>query len=529
MKTTFIPVRLFLLLFLLPAVIYAQDVDVIHYRFALDLNDNNDTISGKAEIRLVNKTAGAIELDLVQPDNDGKGMNVEKVEKGNDTESYPFSQQNNKIVLPVIKGTPGDTLLFRLFYKGIPKDGLIISKNKFGERTFFADNWPNRAHHWIPCVDLPGDKASFEFMVTAPAQYNVISNGLKAEEKLLANGKKYTHWKETLALPTKVMVIGVARFAVKTFADSPKDVPISAWVYPKDSAKGFYDYALAPQIVRSFSNYVAPFPFQKLANVQSTTIFGGMENASCIFYAENSVTGNRSSEALLAHEIAHQWFGDMASEKSFAHLWLSEGFATYLTHLYFEQTYGKEALKKRLQEDRVEVIQFSKTTVSPVVDSTKNLMSLLNANSYQKGGWVLHMLRQEVGDTTFQKIIRAYYNQYKGSNAETRDFQTIAEEISGKELKWFFDQWLYRTGVPKLAVQKIKEGNTQKIKIVQVGSVYRLPLTIRIAGDGGRIVKESLLLTGRETESTWSGKASTGVIVSLDPDSNLLFEEVKKF
>lgn len=528
MKTSFSLVRLILFLYLLPAIAHAQHVDAIHYRFALDLNDNNDTIYGKSEIRLVIKSAEAIELDFVQAGKDGMGMHVEKVEKGDDTRPYPFSQQHNKIVMPVIKGTPGDTLLFRIFYKGIPKDGLIISKNKFGERTFFADNWPNRAHHWIPCVDHPGDKASFEFMVTAPAHYTVISNGLKAEEKLLGNGKKYTHWKEPLALPTKVMAIGVARFAVKTFADSPKDVPISAWLYLKDSTKGFYDYALTPGIVRFFSSYIAPFPFSKLANVQSTTIFGGMENASCIFYAENSVTGDRSSEALMAHEIAHQWFGNMASEKSFAHLWLSEGFATYLTHLYFEQTYGKEALRKRLQEDRLEVIRFSKTASIPVVDSTENLMSLLNANSYQKGSWALHMLRNEVGDSTFQKIIQSYYNHYKGGNAETRNFQTIAEEISGKELKWFFDQWLYRPGNPKFMVKKIKEGEIQKLKIIQVGPVYRLPLTIRITSDDGRSVKEKLLLTSPETESTWSGKASTGVMVSLDPDSNLLFEEVKK-
>jgi aminopeptidase N len=521
--------RKFLFFFLLLAPFtYAQDVDVLHYQFALDLNDDNDTVVGKAEIKFINKTAGTVQLDLVQTGNDGKGMQVLRVERDNHTESYPFSHENNKIILPVIKGTPGDTLLFRIFYKGIPKDGLIISKNKFGERTFFADNWPNRARHWIPCIDRPDDKASFEFMVTAPAPYTVVANGWKKEEKILANGKKYTYWKEAIALPTKVMAIGAARFATKTFADSPENLPVSAWVYPRDSAKGFYDYALAPQILTFFSAYIAPFPFSKLANVQSTTIFGGMENASCIFYAENSITGDRGSEALMAHEIAHQWFGNAASEKSFAHLWLSEGFATYLTHLYFEKHYGKEVLKERLQEDRRLVIDHARTTSRPVVDSTEDLMSLLNANSYQKGGWVLHMLRQEVGDSAFRKIIQTYYHQYKESNAETKDFQAVAEKVSGKDLKWFFDQWLYRPGIPKLMVQKVKEGDTQRLKIVQKGPVYRLPLTIHIAGDSGRLVKESLLLTGRETESTWRGKASASVDVLLDPDNTLLFEEVKK-
>ena len=521
------PVRLFIFFLLLTTLTQAQEVDVLHYKFAIELNDNNDTVLGNAEIRLINKTGAPLQLDLVQIGNDGKGMNVIKVEKDEHHEPYPFSQEKNKIILPIIKGIPGDTLLFRIWYKGIPKDGLIIAKNKFGERTFFADNWPNRAHHWIPCVDRPDDKASFEFKVTAPSYYKVISNGIKTEEKNVGT-RTVTTWTENTPLPTKVMVIGAARFAVKTFADSPENLPISAWVYPKDSTKGFYDYAVAPQMVKFFADYIAPFPFTKLANVQSTTIFGGMENASCIFYAENSVTGDRGSESTVAHEIAHQWFGDAASEKSFAHLWLSEGFASYLTHIYFEQKYGKEVLQKRMQKDRDDVIRFAKTSRHPVVDSTENLMSLLNANSYQKGSWVLHMLRQEVGDSTFQKIIQTYYNKYKGSNAETRDFQTIAERISGKDLKWFFDQWLYRPGVPKLTVQYLQEGETQKLKIVQLGPVYRLPLTIRMAGGDGRFVKETLLLTNRETQSSWTGKASTKVDVLLDPDVTVLFEEVKK-
>jgi aminopeptidase N len=123
---------------------------------------------------------------------------------------------------------------------------LIIKKNLHGERTFFADNWPNRAHFWIPCKDRPDDKASFEFIVTAPSEYRVVSNGILISETSLNEKQKQTHWKTNIALPTKVMVIGVARFAVKEYADSPKGIPVTAWVYQKDSAKGFSDYSAAP-------------------------------------------------------------------------------------------------------------------------------------------------------------------------------------------------------------------------------------------------------------------------------------------
>src|SRR6478672_3808793 len=223
---------------------------------------------------------------------------------------------------------------------GIPRDGLIISTNKYGERTFFSDNWPNRAHQWIPCVDRLDDKASFEFVVTAPSHYQMASNGTLVSRTAGGNEKTVTFWRETTPLPTKVMVIGVADFAVKKFADSPDSIPVTAWIFPGDSTKGFYDYALTPHMLRFFSDYIGPYPYRKLANVQSKTIFGGMENASAIFYAEGSVTGDRKWEDVYAHEIAHQWFGDMATEKSFAHLWLSEGFATYLTHIYFQHQYG---------------------------------------------------------------------------------------------------------------------------------------------------------------------------------------------
>jgi aminopeptidase N len=517
--------RWLLLLLLFPVLLQAQEVDVLHYHFSINLTDESDSVSGRAEIRLVNRTGGPVQLDLIQPAPEGTGMRVLKVESGDYTAPYPFSQENNKLVLPVIKGIPGDTLLFRVFYKGVPKDGLIISKNKFGERTFFADNWPNRARHWIPCADRPDDKASVAFTVSAPSHYQVVSNGIKTEEKN-SGAQTITTWQEDKPLPTKVMVIGAARFAVKTFADSPPQVPVSGWVYPQDSTKGFYDYGLAPQILRFFSQYVAPFAFSKLANVQSTTIFGGMENASAIFYAENSVTGDRSSESLLAHEIAHQWFGDAASEKSFRHVWLSEGFATYLTHLHFEQKYGQEELRKRLKNDREEIIDFARKNNRPVVDSGDNLMALLNVNSYQKGGWVLHMLRKEVGDSTFQKIIQTYYHQYTGSNADTKDFQQVAKTVSGKDLNWFFEQWLYRPGVPKLHLTAKQEKGKVLVHVIQRGTSYQLPLALVFTTKGGTERRHKISVSKAEEVFELQAPSLRPVDVLLDPDTELLFEQV---
>ncbi|MEP6700710.1 MAG: M1 family aminopeptidase, partial [Bacteroidota bacterium] len=300
-------------------IVNAQSkIDVLDYKFNIELNDNNDTIYGQAEIKLkILSPSSIIKFDLVTRNETGKGMAVTNI-TGPGIRSFVKDKDSVKIILmPGIEPSVGDTVSYIIQYHGIPADGLIISKNKYGHRTFFSDNWPNRAHNWIPCIDDPADKATVEFIVTAPSHYQVISNGIKIEETNLPNNNKLTHYKEDVPLPTKVMVIGVAEFAIDT-AGVVNNVQVYSWVFPENKKEGFYDYAIAKDILGFYINYIGPYAYKKLANVQSKTIFGGMENAGAIFYSENSVTGDRQEEGLLAHEIAHQWFGDMATEKSFA-------------------------------------------------------------------------------------------------------------------------------------------------------------------------------------------------------------------
>jgi aminopeptidase N len=517
--------NLFFLLLLCYIASSAQHpIDVQHYRFEIEVSDESDAISGKATIKVkFLEDASQVKFDLVSPE-DEKGMRVFQVKQEDKT--LRFNQSNDILSINLSKpAKKGEEQSFEINYMGVPKDGLIISKNKFGDRTFFGDNWPNRAHNWLPCVDRPDDKAPFDFIVTAPAQYSIVSNGMKMGETLVGAGsgkigKRKSYWREVTPLSTKIMVIGVSKFAMKLFPDSPADVPVSAWVYVQDSAKGFYDYGVAPSIVKFFSNYIAPFPYKKLANVQSTTIFGGMENAGAIFYAEESVTGDRKWEDVIAHEIAHQWFGDMVSEKSFAHLWLSEGFASYLTNIYIEQKYGRDSMNKKMARDKATVIRFAATNDHPIVDSTSDLMSLLNPNSYQKGNWVLHMLRNEVGDTVFRKIIQSYYQHYKGSNADSRDFEAVAESVSGKELTWFFDQWLYRPGVPELQIDIKKEKDEAKVKITQGKNLYQLHLTIHVETADGKKIDEKILVKDKETEFKWKGEGPFTITVD---DTDVLY------
>jgi aminopeptidase N len=311
-----------------------ERIDVLHYRFEIQLNDVSNKISGLAHVTIrFKKATDEFSLDLVNLDAEGLGIKILTVVENNRRVTY--KHEGNKINIKT-SADAGKLITYTIAYEGIPKTGLIISKNKFGDRTFFGDNYPDRGQHWLPIVDHPSDKATVEWIVTAPSHYQVVGNGKLVELTNINDTLTLTHWKTEVALPTKVMVIGVARFAIQNVADV-YGTTVSSWIYPQDREKGFYDYAPAAPILDWFINHVGPYPFAKLANVQSKTQFGGMENAGNIFYSENSVTGNREIEGLLAHEIAHQWFGNSASEGNWHHAWLSEGFATYFTIIYMEQ------------------------------------------------------------------------------------------------------------------------------------------------------------------------------------------------
>ncbi len=501
-----------------------RTIDILHYRFEISFNDQSDTITGKAIvlIQFIESTDQVI-LDLASIKG-GKGMLVTSVSENNNPAGYSHQQDIISIKLPRNAKTE-ETKSFTIAYKGIPSDGLIISKNKYGHRTFFADNWPNRGHHWIPCVDDPADKASVEFMVTAPQRYQVVANGIQIEETNFPGNKKLTHWKEDVPVATKVMVIGAADFAVTLAGVIDNCIPLYSWVYPEDRDIGFYDFAMAKEILPFFISYIGPYPYKKLASVQSKTNFGGLENANTIFYNENLVDGTRKSESLQAHEIAHQWFGNTVTEKSFAHLWLSEGFATYFTILYFESKYGTDTVSYMLKEDRNQVIGFANTSGKTVVDDDPDFMELLNINSYQKGSWILHMLRRQLGDSAFHNSIKTFYADYAGKNADTKDLQIIFEKVSGKDLSVFFHQWLYTPDIPKLDISWSYLAKEKKVSIT-IKQIQKnplaFPLEIQLNNvSGGNLVKMINITKQQETFLIPVKEKVTSL--KLDPHTSLLF------
>jgi len=375
-----------------------------------------------------------------------------------------------------------DTVSMEIDYTGIPADGLIISKNKYGKKSFFGDNWPNRAHQWLPVVDHPSDKALVSFEIIAPKDMDVIASGKFLQR--VRNEHSITWLYQTdVPLATKVMVFGATPFHIKNYG-MYHNIPVSGWIYKDAPVNGLDDYAVSMKILKYYDSLIGPYSYSKLANVQSKTRFGGMENAGNIFYYENSVDGNAKVENLIAHEIAHQWFGNSVTEKNWKDIWLSEGFATYLTDLYLEHTYGKKKLQERMKMERNKILRYNQFIHQPVVyEEKENLMKLLNPNSYEKGAWVLHMLRNEIGDKAFFALLREFYGKYRNKNASTEDFIQLAEKISNMDLKRFFNQWLYKAGIPEIKISYAIKNKKIVLHIQQKGELYQLDFPLLITSD----------------------------------------------
>ena len=508
------------------------DVDVLHYRFHLELSDDSDAIAGAANITVRFVTAGISEfsLDLIGRAPDAEtGMVVSDVSRGG--EAVRFAHAGDRLTISMASpSTEEERRTFAVSYSGAPADGLIIDENMFGDRTFFGDNWPNRARFWLPTVDHVSDKATVEWVVVAPVHYQVIGTGRLIERTALGDGNRRTHWGSTIPIPPKVMVIGAARFAVQHVA-TVSGVPVQSWVYPQNRDAGFYDYAVAERVLRFFDGHIGSFPYEKLANVQSKTRYGGMENASNIFYSESSVNGTRSSEGLIAHEVAHQWFGDSVTEKDWHHIWLSEGFATYFTQLYNEFTHGRDVMVRGMQGARNTVIGFyaQNPGLALIAEQLTDPNRMLNRNAYQKGAWVLHMLRRQIGDEAFWAGIRDYYREYRDSNAMTEDLQRIMEESSGEDLDWFFQQWAYVPGHPVLEGSWDYDAGSGRVtvnlrQVQTTGAPFVFPLDIGIVSAGEATMRVETAQIENAAETIPIAVDSAPTAITLDPETWLLFD-----
>jgi aminopeptidase N len=500
-------------------------IQITHYTFDVVLSDSTDEITVKETVDadLLTAGIGGIDLDLCGPHAKGAteakpgdpcvgrpngtglsgqlndaasagpaGMTVTTVTSA----SHPltFAQKNDVLHINFPSASQaGQHITFDLAYHGIPATGLRIGKNKYQDRSFVSNDWPDLARNWLATIDHISMKVPKTMIVTAPAKYQVISNGLLMQQLDLPDGMRRTTWDEKVPIPTWQISLAVAPYAVDYFGEY-HGIAQSSWVFPQERDNGYKAFSDASQSVLEFYiDHIGPYSYEKMAHVQGNSVTGGMELASDIFYGYNGVPGRQ----LIAHEMAHQWFGNSASESDWDDVWLSEGFATYFALLYQEHIDGREPFINGVRSSAQNAMRYALMNPGSTIVH-KNLSDISqvianNAQVYQGGAQVLHMLRGVLGTDTFWKGIRLYYSRFQNKNASSNDFRIAMQDAcaanpncsaDGKDLKWFFDQWLNRGGIPQVDGSWHYDAATKQLHVVvdqtQIQGLYRMPIEIGI-------------------------------------------------
>ena len=424
----------------------------------------------------------------------GKGMTVTAVTAGPQALTWQHDADRLKVTMPRAF-TAGERFAFSVSYHGVPATGILIADNKYGDRSWVSNPWPNKARNFRAVIDHPSMKATHVTSVTAPRKYQVVSNGLMIEETDLPGDLRRTVWKESVPICTWLMSLAVAPFAVDYFG-SYRGIPLSSWVFPQEREAGLKAFAAHTQPVLEFYiDRVGPYAYEKLAQVQAHGVGGGMELASSIFYGYGAAGAGRQ---LIAHEMAHQYWGDAVTEADWDDVWLSEGFATYFALLYQEFADGHDAFVEGVRRSKATAINFA--TANP--DSTivhRNLADISrvianNAQIYQGGAQVLHNIRGVVGTATFWAGIRSYYERYMNSNATTDDFRRVMEQAchdaddrcpaDGKDLAWLFTALLNRGGALQVQGSWTYDAASKQVQVtldqLQKSGLYRMPIEVRI-------------------------------------------------
>jgi aminopeptidase N len=512
---------------------YRPAFDVADYAITIDLPDTGATIHASATLT-VTRTARADTLMLDLLDLAANRVTV-------DGRAVKFAQDPERVVIPLPSKGGRGTFSVTVDYGGEVKDGLIARVDTAGRWTYFGDNWPNRARHWIPSIDHPSDKATVTWRVRAPSSRTVVANGKLVSQKPIrdASGADRTEtvWRETRRIPVYLMVIAAAPLTRYDLGDTAcglaeleRCVPQSVYTAPEQAGMLPGPFARAGEIVQLFGRLVGPFPYEKLAHLQSSTRFGGMENASEIFYADGAFRRRTMNDGLIAHETAHQWFGDAVTERDWAHLWLSEGFATYFAALWTRAAHGDSAFRTQMADVRRTVLADSSAVMHrPVIDSIEtNYLALLNRNSYEKGGFVLHMLRAQVGEAAFFDALRSYYAKHKHSTAVTDDLRAEMERTSKQQLGWFFDQWLRRPGFPEVTAEWTYDSAAHEVVVSATQGTrfgaFRFPLTVAAVDSAGDQHRATITLSadGSPSQQARIPLAKPPAAIVLDPDVDLL-------
>jgi aminopeptidase N len=454
----------------------SKTYDVRSYELNLTIRPDPFLLQGKATIRL---TLPAGTLDQVTFDLED--LLVDSVFQDGLPVNFILSS-NELIVTPLTTLTSGDSGTFVIFYEGTPRYGLYRRQNSAGDTVIYSHSEPFDAHFWFPCNDDPNDKATLLLSVSMPSSYEIVSNGRNVGISAEAPGWQRTVWAENYPIATYLISVAAASYQVveQIWSFDTITMPVNYYVYPADTGRGLAAVTATVSMLSFYSEFIGLYPFSEDKYAMVEVPFAearGMENQTVTTMRDAAM----DDFTVIAHELAHQWWGDAVTPVAFTDIWLNEGFASYFDALYTEYSDGESAFLKRMNDYKGLLFQDG-SLAYPVYNPPPQY--LFGRAVYFKGAWILHMLRSEVGEELFKTICRNYFQQYKYKNVTTADFIQICEMTSQTALQSFFDQWLNYSGIPDLYLSwwQNQQGVALTLQQMQPGLVYNLNLEILLQG-----------------------------------------------
>lgn len=428
------------------SVIDSQDLyDVQHCKLELTPDIPKKYIYGNMKMTglILSDTLSKLYVNLFD------NMKVNKV-IFNDKES-DFKRNDNYVIIDMKRtGQKASEFSIEINYEGTPlSKGFETFEFKIvdNEPAIYTLSEPENAPAWWPCKDVITDKFTSEVAITVPDHLTAVSNGLLKEVASGSDNKKTFYFTSDYPIATYLVSIAIGKYdewSEKYISrDSLKEMNVDYFAYPSYLENAKVDWDSTVNMIEFFSDVIGEYPFinERYGMAIIAWNGGAMENQTISSMGLNTVTGDKRYQDVVVHELFHQWFGDAVTPASWKDIWLNEGFASYGEAMWAEFRHGKKAYQKTMR--RMDYGYFQGKVYDPEG-------FILNSTVYKKGAWCLHMLRGITGDSVFKKILRTYYDKYKFKNASTLDFQNVCEQISGTDLKYFFDQWIFTgTGRPE--------------------------------------------------------------------------------
>ncbi|NCI51505.1 M1 family peptidase [Sediminibacterium roseum] len=348
--------------------------------------------------------------------------------------------------------------------------------------------------YWFPTIDKPNQKTTNEITLTVPSKYTTLSNGLLTSQKTNSDGTRTDTWKMDLPHAPYLLFIGIGEYAV--VKDKYKNKEVSYYVEKEYEPFARRIFGHTPEMIAFFSRITGvDFPWQKYAQITGRDyIFGAMENTTATLHEEGAqldarqLSEGNAWEDIIAHELFHQWFGDYVTAESWSNTTVNESFADYSETLWNEYKYGKEAGQETIYNNRQTYFANpANRKLSLVRFAYDNAIEAFDEVSYQKGGSILHMLRNYVGDSAFFRSLNVYLSANKFGNGEVHQLRLAFEQVTGQDLNWFFNQWYYRPGNPKVDISYAYNNGSASVIFKQLQpDLFILPMAIDVYERGAK-------------------------------------------